>query len=419
MTLQIDSRVWTFICVFATAATSLAAQNADQVTTDIKYLASDELEGRGVGTAGLEKAAEYIAERFAEIGLEPAGTNGYFQDFQLDPSAPALAHAGIEASEVRNVVGRLPGVGPLAREVVILGAHYDHLGLGGSGSLDPDSLGVVHNGADDNASGTAALIQAAKKLKERSGARRTFYFIAFTAEELGLLGSDYFAKNPTYDPGLAYAMINFDMVGRLREGGLTVIGVGSATELDELVKLVNENHGLALGTDNDPWGRSDHSSFYAQGTPVVHLFTNTHTEYHRTTDDWQLIDAGGVAQVAAYASDLAWELATRQAQLAFAEVEAPPPASGGGYGAWLGTIPDMSGSPGGVRLTGVRDGSPASTVGIRGGDILVQLGEYTIENLYDMTEALRAYAPGETVDYAVMRDGERVEGQVTLGERGG
>ena len=402
--------------ILATWTGVLSAQSSQQVTTDIQYLASDELEGRGVGTTGLAKAADYLAERFAEIGLEPAGTNGFFQDFALNPSAPALAHAGIAATDVRNVVGKLPGSGPLAREIIILGAHYDHLGYGNSGgSMDADS--GVHNGADDNASGTAALMQAAQMLMSRTGDRRTFYFVAFTAEELGLLGSDYFTKNPTYDADKAYAMINFDMVGRLRDEGLLVIGVGSADELPDIVERVNRNHGLTLQTNEDPWGTSDHTSFYARGMPVLHLFTNTHGEYHRQSDDWDLINMDGVVQVAAYAADVAWELATRQI-LTFASVAAPA-SSGGGYGASLGTIPDMSGTPGGVLLTGVREGTPADSVGIRRGDILVQLGEYEIGDLYDMTDALRAYKPGETVDYAIIRDGQRIEGRVTLGRRGG
>ncbi len=405
------------ILILAISAGTLAAQSAEQVAADITYLASDDLEGRGVGTSGLAKAADYLAERFAEIGLEPAGTNGFFQEFALNPSAPALAHAGIAATDVRNIVGKLPGSGPLAGDIIILGAHYDHLGYGNTGgSLDADS--GVHNGADDNASGTAALMQAAEILASRSGDRRTFYFVAFAAEELGLLGSDYFAKNPTYDADQASAMINFDMVGRLRDEGLLVIGVGSADEFPDIVEKVNRRHGLTLRTSEDPWGASDHTSFYAQGIPVLHLFTNTHAEYHRQSDDSDLINMEGVVQVAAYAADIAWELATRQA-LTFATVAAPAPASSSGARALLGTIPDMSGTPGGVLLTGVRDGTPADSVGIRAGDVLVQLGEFEIGDLYDMTDALTAYKPGDTVDYAVIRDGQRIEGRVTLGRRGG
>ncbi len=417
---------WLSLLVLTAPVATLGAQESRapaspsptaRVLEDVKHLSSDGLQGRGVGTAGLDSAAEYLARRFRQIGLEPAGTDGYFQPFDLDPTAPALAHAGVGAARVRNVVGKLTGRGPTANEVVIIGAHYDHLGLGGSGSLDPDSTGVVHNGADDNASGTAALLETAAELRTRPGNRRTFYFVAFTAEELGLLGSDYFAKNPTYVPQSAYAMVNFDMVGRMRENALMVIGVGSAAELPQLVDAANARHGLAITTTSDPWGRSDHSSFYAQNMPVVHLFTNTHSEYHRTTDDWELINADGIVRIATYAADLSWTLATRAQALTFATVAAPAPATGGGYGAWLGTIPDMSESPDGVRLSGVRAESPAAEAGLQAGDILVQLGEHVIKNLYDMTDALRAHKPGDTVLVAVMRDGERIERSVTLKSR--
>ncbi len=408
-------------------AQSLAAQTHNssdaivaRIRADIRYLADDAREGRGVGTAGLDSAASYLARRFAEIGLEPAGTDGYFQPFTLDPSAPALAHSSIGAVNVKNVVGRLPGRGALADQVVIIGAHYDHLGLGGSGSLDPDSTGVVHNGADDNASGTAALLAAATLLSETAPpARRTLYFVAFTAEELGLLGSEHFARDPTYAKDAAFAMLNFDMVGRLREKDLLVIGTGSAEEFPDLIESVNREYGLTLAMTADPWGRSDHSSFYAQHMPVLHLFTNTHSEYHRTTDDSDLINADGIAFVTRFAVDVVSELATRGEPLTFVNVEAPPPATGGGYGAWLGTIPDMTESPGGVRLTGVRAGSPAAEAGMREGDILIKLGTYEITNLYDMSAALRAYKPGDTVDIVVLRDGERIESRTTLKRRGG
>jgi acetylornithine deacetylase/succinyl-diaminopimelate desuccinylase-like protein len=406
----------------ATAQQSNGAPKAivERADDDVRILADDRMEGRGVGTAGLDSAAAYLAERFAAVGLEPAGDDGFFQHFSLDPSAPALAHSNIGAADVRNVVGVLPGRGALADEIVIVGAHYDHLGLGGSGSLDPDSTGVVHNGADDNASGTAALLATAQMLAARDVAeRRTFMFVAFTAEELGLLGSEHFVRHPTRDLSGAYAMINYDMVGRLSGDSLMVIGTGSAEEFADIVDEVNTSHGLALTTTTDPWGRSDHSSFYAQGIPVVHFFTNTHEDYHRTTDDWPLINTEGLVQVAALGTDLAWHLGTRTDALTYVEVEAPAPATGGGYGAWLGSIPDMTESPGGVRLTGVRAGSPAEEAGIQAGDIIVQIGTYEVRDLYAMTDALRSYRPDDRVVVAVMRDGERIEMNVTLGKRGG
>lgn len=411
-------------CLAVLAPASGVAQTGaaeERIRADVRYLADDARQGRGVGTVGLDSAGAYLARRFQDAGLEPGGTDGYFQPFALDPSAPALAHAGITVDgPVRNVVGILAGRGPLAAETVVLGAHYDHLGLGGMGSLDPDSAGIVHNGADDNASGTAALLETARILAHRPGAnRRTLVFVAFTAEELGLMGSEHYARHPAPPDRPTYAMINFDMVGRLGQDSLVVIGTGSAAEWTSLLAGVNGDHGLSVSVVSDPWGRSDHSSFYARRIPVIHLFTNTHTDYHRTTDDWDKIDVPGIARVAEFAADLAWRLANRRDQLTFVDVPRPAPVAGGGYGAYLGTIPDMSESPGGVRLTGVRAGSPADAAGIQGGDILVRLGEYEVKDLYDMTRALRNYHPGDVVTVVVVRDGEQLEVTATLGTRGG
>ncbi len=406
------------------AASALPAQApaaVDRVSADLRYLAADEREGRGVGTEGLDAAATYLAERLAAIGLEPGGTEGYFQPFAIDPTAPAVAHAGIEAADVKNVVGVIPGTGALATQAVVLGAHYDHLGLGGMGSMEPDSAGVVHNGADDNASGTAALLEAARLLAGRDApARRTMIFVAFTAEELGLIGSSHYADHPVAPHDSTIAMINFDMVGRLRSDTLLAIGMGSAEELPALLDSVNAAHGFVLLRSDDPYGRSDHSTFYTRGVPATHFFTNVHEDYHRTTDDWQRINSAGITRIAGLAADLAFALAVRPERLTFVQVEQPQTAMrGGGYGAWLGTIPDMTSTPGGVRLTGVRAGSPADEAGMQAGDILVRLGEFEIADLYAMTDALRAHKPGDTVTLVVVRDGERVELTATLGERGG
>ena len=403
------------------SAGQLSAQTAaERIRADVRYLAADAREGRGVGTAGLDSAAGYVADRFRQAGLEPIGSDSYFQPFRIDSTAPAVAHSGLGEAAVKNVVGVIPGSGALAGQVVVLGAHYDHLGLGGAGSLDPDSLGVVHNGADDNASGTAALIETAHLLSGFSVRNaRTIVFVAFTAEELGLIGSSRYIRQPVRPNDSTIAMVNFDMVGRLQDNTLLAIGTGSATEFPALLDSVNAGHGFTLKTTGDPWGRSDHSSFYGARIPVVHFFTDLHKDYHRTTDDWEKIDAEGIARVAALAADLVRVLATRSERLAFVDVPQPVMASGGGYGAWLGTIPDMSESPGGVRLTGVRTGSPADKAGITGGDILIQLGEHEVKNLYDMTDALRAHKPGDVVRIVVLRGDERLEMIAELGKRGG
>jgi hypothetical protein len=401
-------------------AAAAHAQSAQQrILNDLKYLADDARQGRGVGTEGLDSAAAYLAEQFRLAGLRPAGTNQFYQPFELDPTAPALAHSGIGAAAVKNIVGLIPGSGRLAGQTVVIGAHYDHLGLGGSGSLDPDSLGVVHNGADDNASGTAALLETARILGRRAAPDvRTIIFVAFTAEELGLIGSDYYVKNPSVAIDSTFAMLNFDMVGRLRENKLITGGTGSAPELPQLLDSLNLGYGLTLAAQDDPWGRSDHSSFYAAGIPVIHFLTDTHEDYHRTTDDWDKINVDGIERVAMYAADLAWNLATRTTNLTYTDRPRPQQTMAGGSGAWLGTIPDMSSSPGGVRLTGVREGGPAQLAGIRGGDIIVQIGEFAVKDLYAMTDALRSFKPGDVATVAVMRDGERIEMTVTFGKRG-
>ncbi|MBI2616479.1 MAG: M20/M25/M40 family metallo-hydrolase [Gemmatimonadetes bacterium] len=406
----------------ALAAGRLPAQSAtERVARDLRYLADDRREGRGIGTAGLDSASGYLAAVFAAIGLRPAGEDGFFQPFTVDSSAPAAAHAGVGGARTRNVVGLLPGSGALSHEVVVIGAHYDHLGKSVFGSLDPDSVGVVHNGADDNASGTTALLEIARRLKARQArSARTIVFVAFSGEELGLLGSTYYVKHPARPLSATYAMVNLDMVGRLGTRKLTVFGTETAKEFPALLDSVAGTYQIAVTGTGDGYGRSDQESFYTQDIPVLHFFTGVHEDYHRTTDDWQKIDFPGLVKVAEVASDLAWRLATRTAPLTLVKAPPPPPvAGGGGYGAYLGTVPDMTESPGGVRLTGVRPGSPAEQAGLKGGDVLIQLGDTPIKNLYHMTDALRAHQPGETVVLVYVRDGQRIETKVTLGRRGG
>lgn len=389
---------------------------ATRVTADLRYLAADSLEGRGVGTAGLDAAAAYIARVFQECGLDPVGNDGYYQVFEISPTAPGVAHTNLGGSVVKNVIGVLEGRGRLADEVVVIGAHYDHLGSGGLGfSLDPDSARVVHNGADDNGSGTAALLEAARMLSPRLGPeQRTIVFVAFTAEELGTIGSQYYAANPVRPNELTYAMVNMDMIGRLRQDSLIVIGVGSAPELPGIIDSLNQDYQFVLSSQDDPWGRSDHSSFYAHRIPVVHLFTNLHEDYHRTTDDWDKINVEGVVKVAAFASDLTWTLARRRGDLTYVEVARPKPPEQAGRRASLGTIPDMTDSPGGVRLTGVRSESAADEAGLQAGDIIVQIGEHEVKDLMGLQRALVAHKAGDVVTIIFLRDGERMETSATL-----
>jgi len=328
-----------------------------------------------------------------------------------------------ETAPTHNVVGKVPAGAEDRRDgAVMIGAHYDHLGYGGSGSLEPDSE-EPHNGADDNASGTAALLEAARLLKERQGElKRDVYLVAFAGEESGLLGSTELTRHPTDDLELTemVAMINMDMVGRLRNNRLQVLGTESAEEWPELVPAACERNLLFCKIGGDGYGPSDQTPFYAAGVPVLQLFTGTHEQYHKPSDDIETLNAAGGAQVARLAADLAAHLSARAEPLTLRQ--APPPEPKGdvrSYGASLGTIPDYAGPEDerpGVLLAGVRPEGPAEQAGLQRGDLLVELAGHPIGDIYDFMFVLRKSKPGETVKAVVERDGERVELEVTFGE---
>ncbi len=422
-------RILNSLCLLAVAGwtaavTPVSAQSTEEAVTllnDVRTLAGDELGGRLIGTPGADSAAAFLARKFRRAGLRPS-PQGWYQTFTVSRDAPAALHAGIGGAVGKNVIGVLPGRDPeLRNEIVVVGAHYDHLGPGRFGALDPDSAGQVHNGADDNASGSSALIHIAAKLAATPPAR-TVVFIAFSGEEAGLLGSDYYVKNPVFPLSRTFAMVNLDMVGRLRENRLLVYGSATAAEFPALLDSLNATARFDLRASGDGWGRSDHSSFYAAGKPVLHMFTDLHEDYHRASDDWDKVNADGLARVANFTAQVVRALADRRPPLTF--VNAPPPApvatgSSAGYGAYLGSIPDMSENPGGVRLTGVRAGSPAEKAGLRGNDIIVGIGDRAVPDLQAMTNALRQHKPGDVVEVRFLRDGVEQRTSVTLGTRGG
>jgi len=406
------------------AATRLASLQQDtlspaarRVLSDVQFLADDRQEGRGVGTAGLKRSGAYILQGFKRAGLRVS-----FQDFAIPRDAPAVLHTALGGTATRNVVAVIPGTSRALRgEVVVVGAHYDHLGLGGFGALDPDSTGRVHNGADDNASGTAALLEIGRRLAHRRPAR-TVVLVAFSGEELGTLGSSYFVQHATPQPiDSLYAMLNLDMVGRLRNARLLALGAATAREFPALLDSLNTPPRFDLRASGDGWGPSDHAVFFATRHPVLHFFTDLHEDYHRTTDDWDKLNVSGIVEVAQFVADLALVLANRTGPLTFVDSPRPQASAGGsGYGAYLGTIPDMSGGgvSDGVRITGVRAGSPAEQAGLIAGDVITAIGAKHVANLYDMTDALRAHQPGDTVVIVSRRDGVERRATTVLGKRG-
>jgi hypothetical protein len=334
--------------------------------------------------------------------------------------------------EARNVAALLPGSDPtLADEVLIIGAHYDHLGFGGEGSLDPDAR-AVHNGADDNASGTSGLIKIARLLSE--GDRRparSVLFLAFTAEEQGLWGSSHYVRNPLLPIAQTVAMLNMDMIGRLEGATLVVHGVGTAEEWTDVLLAANEliTRPLSIAVTPDGFGPSDHSSFYGEGLPVLHFFSNTHVDYHRPSDDWEKVDIEGLDRIVDLVTEVALDVAGifgSDERIALTPIEPDlvaahgqdPSASttSGGYGPYLGTIPDMVPADSGLRLTGVREGSPAAIAGIRGGDIVVEFGGNVVGDIYTYTYALQEHKPGDSVEIVVLREGQRLTLTAVLGD---
>jgi hypothetical protein len=408
----------------AQAVTPTPVASPNKLMEDVRFLSDDRLEGRMTGSPGADTAAAYLARRFEEAGLRPAA-KGWFQEFTVSPNAPAAAHMHIGGLHGKNVIGVLRGRDPkLRNQVVVIGAHYDHLGLGGPFALDPDSTGKVHNGADDNASGTAALVEIARRLAIQPPARSVIV-IAFSGEELGLLGSAAYVQSPVVPMARTVAMVNLDMVGRLRNNRLIVYGTASAKEFPALLDSLNRDGGFELREIGDGYGPSDQTSFYAHRRPVLHLFTDLHEDYHRSTDDADKINADGLKRVADFATALARSLADRRKPLAWVEVPLATRNAGAvqtpGYGAYLGTVPDMGGSEEqrGVRITGVRAGSPAEHAGLRADDVITRIGDMDVPDLQAMTDALRAHKPGDVVEIVVHRGDSTTTLRATLGARGG
>lgn len=395
-----------------------ARADSARLRADIEHLASDALEGRGTGTAGNDSAAAYAARRYRALGLS-ALSPGYLQPFIARPAMGA--HAGTAVQHpTQNVVAFLEGTDrALRHQVIVIGAHIDHLGRSAVSALDPEARDAVRNGADDNASGTAAVLELARLLRQNP-TRRSVLFANFSGEEMGLLGSQHFVEHSPVPIDSVVAMLNFDMIGRLRGDSLIVYGVATARELPALLDSANASVGLSVRGIGDGFGASDHSSFFARGLPVLHFFTNIHEDYHRASDDAGKINYGGTAKVVTLAERLVRQLDARESRLTF--VRAAPAAvaqRGGGSQVYLGSIPDMAaGDTPGLRITGVRAGSPADSAGLKSGDVVVELAGKRVTDLQTYSDALYANKPGDEIAIVVIRNGERITVKARLGRRG-
>jgi aminopeptidase YwaD len=368
--------------------------------------------------SGIEAAI--VRRAPVEALLRPAGrsllnlqmkiVHGSRQSFPL-PGARATLTTEVrrEQREAANVIGLLPGSDPARRdEVVVIGAHYDHLGYGGEGSLARSRAPQIHHGADDNASGTSGVLElAAAFAAQPMRPARSLLFIAFSGEELGLLGSAHFVKEPPVPLARIVAMINMDMIGRLRNDALTVIGTGTSPAWEAILKAADAPIGLRLQENASGFGASDQTSFYARDIPVLFFFTGVHAEYHTPADTWEKINPEGEAKVLALVEEVARRIADAPQRPKFVRADTGgPQMASASFNVYLGTMPDYSATAEGVTLTGVREGSPAEKAGLKGGDIIIRFGGKAIKNVYDYTFALRDARAGVPVNVTVRRGSE-------------
>lgn len=394
-----------------TASVTLCAQASfKNIITHIRVLANDSLEGRGTGTAGERLAMAYIQSQWKEMKLIPKGDGkSYSQKFSFKSGTHGTGKEGTSY----NLVGYIDNQ---AANTIIIGAHYDHLGLGmESGSLDANPQNKIHNGADDNASGVAGVLELARHFQtNRTKEAYNFLFLCFSGEELGLYGSKYFTENPTIDLSKANFMINLDMVGRLNPDSksLTVSGSGTSAAFEPLLKSLS-NDKVQIKTDSSGMGPSDHTSFYLKNIPVLHFFTGSHSDYHKPTDDWDKINAEGEKELLNVIIRLVEKL-EKQPKLSFLATKNKSMSSSRSFKVTMGVMPSYSSTEEGLKVDGVSEGKPAQKAGIQTGDLIMQIGDFKIKDIQAYMDALGKFEKGQTVPVKLKRGNEMVVVNVTF-----
>lgn len=401
------------LLVFLFVFVACKKETPKQVTIkdDVMFLSNDGLEGRQTGSEGEQKAAKYIAQRFEDLGLQPKGINGYFQEFSFKPKTNPHQKVsytfknGDSTITGTNVVGFIDNQ---AEHTVIIGAHYDHLGYGAEGSLYRGDTKEIHNGADDNASGVGVLLDLAKKLKDTNKGNN-YLFITFSGEEMGLLGSNYYAKNPTVSNDKANYMINMDMVGRLKaDSTLAVYGVGTSPIFKQTLKAHNQK--FKLVQNESGVGPSDHTSFYNVDVPVLHFFTGQHEDYHKPSDDFDKLNYDGMSTISNYIFEVITDL-NDNGKLAFRttknESEETPRFKVG-----LGVIPDYLFDGKGMRIDGISEDKPAQKAGLEKGDIVVKMGDSSVTDMMSYMKVLSTFKEGDKTTVVVDRNGTMVEKEI-------
>lgn len=384
----------------------------NKIREDVAFLASDELEGRQTGTAGEKKASDYIAKRFKEMGLLQKGTNGYLQPFSFKPKTNPHEEVKFDVNGDGTITGNniLGFIDNGSENTIIIGAHYDHLGYGGEGSLFRDTIKAIHNGADDNASGVAILLNLASKIKN-STLTNNYLFMAFSGEEMGLLGSNYFVKNPLIDTKKVSYMINMDMVGRLKKDStLAIYGTGTSPIFKQTLNSHNKDFKLIL--QESGVGPSDHTSFYLADIPVLHFFTGQHEDYHKPSDDTETLNYEGMDMISSYIFTIINDL-DDNGKLAFRktknESESTPRFRVG-----MGVVPDYLYDGEGMRIDGVSDDKPAQKAGLKKGDIVVRLGDSTVTDMMSYMRALSVFQKGDASEVVIKRGDEEITKKINF-----
>ena len=408
------SNIFSFL--FLSYNYNVQAQQIDaiKVKTHISFLASDDLNGRGTGTADEKKAAEYIAKQFAEIKLQPKGEKGtYLQGYEF--TEPANPHATTDTAgkkrTLTNVIGFLDNG---AKQTIVIGGHYDHLGLGHDGnSLDANPKEKIHNGADDNASGTAGVIELARYYSNNNKKELyNFLFICFSGEELGLFGSKQYCENPVVPLTDVNLMINMDMIGRLEPTSrkLMIYGVGTAPEFVNLIASIKTT--MNIMTDSAGVGPSDQTSFYLKDIPVLHFFTGQHSDYHKPSDDVDKVNIEGEKEVLEFIVNTISEI-EKLPKLKFLKTrsaKSDTPA----FKVTLGIMPDYMFSGIGVHIDGVTEGKPAFKAGLLKGDVVVKLGEHIVTDMNSYMKALSMFKKGDTTKVKALRGNDLIEKDLTF-----
>ncbi len=379
---------------------------------DVYFLADDKLEGRETGTPTEKESAKYLAERFKNMGLDPKGTDEYLQYFTFKPKTHPHGEATFVDGKIDSTITGVNVVAYIdnkAENTVIIGAHYDHLGHGIEGTLHRGEKDAIHNGADDNASGVAVMMNIASKLKGKN-TNNNYLFISFSGEEMGLLGSNYWVKNPTIDTKKVNYMINMDMVGRLNEErAIAVYGVGTSPKFSQTLFANNTN--FKLTEKESGVGPSDHTSFYLADMPVLHFFTGQHEDYHRPTDDADKLNYEGMEAISDYLMAIITDL-DNDGKLAFRKTKNESDNTPE-FKVTLGVVPDYLYDGKGMRLDGITEDKPAHGAGMKKGDIVIKVGEFEITDMMSYMKCLSKFEKGQQTMVEVERDGEIVELEVT------